>query len=305
MVMAIWLGVYSFLAGLILFIVICFVNSFVVVPQDYAAYATIFEEPPHKSTKAGWHFLLPFVTKVVNVYTKQDTYEITVENIDTAEVYKMGFKFAVKFGINPDEVWRIPGHVALPIETKHIYPILHELLIKHISPLTCQKLKDDEALRLRVMSDVKAEFAIKVEESFLKLRGVGVTDFIQDLELLFNDFQYDPIFVQRINDLEAARIQAEIAEQQKKAQIKEAQAVAESTEIIATADAKAIELKGSAENKVLRRKGEILTEKPAISENEVAKHYPQVVGGVMPTLSIKEMLNSGSTTPSTPTPPTP
>lgn len=321
MVVSIWLGGWFFLAGLILFVIVCLANAFIVVQPDFAGFAIVLGKLPNESLLPGWHLVMPFITEVINEKTKQDTYEITISDIDTSEVYKMGFKIVIKFGINPYEIWRIAGHVAMPIAEKHLYPILRELLIKHISPLTCQKLKDDESLRMRVMEDVRNEFMDKVEELFLNLSGVGVSGFLQNVELLFNDFQYDPIFVQRINDLEAARIQAQVAEQQKKAQITEATAVAESTKIIAEADAEAIEKKGAADNRVLKRKGEILEKHGSVAEFESAKRTPQTLvvngggGGVTPVMDILKGLyphkddedtTATPTTPTpTPTPPTP
>ena len=301
MVSAIWLGGWCFVAGLAMFSMVCLINSFVIVEAGNTAYKETLGYVSNKVLTNGFHFVLPFITKIVCKETKQTEFSSTDADINMPKGITVKVAYVVTYRLVVGNVYRFAKEWIAP---EQAFTSSMKTASRAILPLyECDKLVDDQ--NIAKTAALREEVRRELERKFLE---VVMDNYYDDLDEVFvkislstMDIEFPDSYLsarQRIVDAEQAAIAAEA---EKRAQITQAEGIRLATEEVAKGDAAAIEIKGSAENKVLRRKGEILTEKPAISENEVAKHYPQVVGGVMPTLSIKEMLNSGSTS-STPTP---
>jgi regulator of protease activity HflC (stomatin/prohibitin superfamily) len=296
---SIWLGGWCFSLGLILFLIVCITNSLVIVGAENTAYKETLGKVSHKVLMSGPRFVFPFITKVVMVNTKKNGYAHQETNIDPSDGFKLDVSYTIFARLEPTQVWRFAREYNLPIDTNYLVDYMQKILRDEYVRYSCDELRTNAASRAIVQDEVHTKFMDMVTDKL-------DMSLFSELDVIIKDYIYSPEYLALVERVKKAEKEAEAAKAEKEAQIIEAEGVAKSTEIIADADAKAIEKKGSAENKVLKRKGEILTEKPAISENEVAKHYPQYVGGgIMPTLSVKEMLNGGSTTSSTPTPPTP
>jgi regulator of protease activity HflC (stomatin/prohibitin superfamily) len=294
---SIWLGGWCFSLGLILFLIVCITNSLVIVGAENTAYKETLGKVSHKVLMSGPRFVFPFITKVVMVNTKKNGYAHQETNIDPSDGFKLDVSYTIFARLEPTQVWRFAREYNLPIDTNYLVDYMQKILRDEYVRYSCDELRTNAASRAIVQDEVHAKFMDMVTDKL-------DMSLFSELDVIIKDYIYSPEYLALVERVKKAEKEAEAAKAEKEAQIIEAEGVAKSTEIIADADAKAIEKKGSAENKVLRRKGEILTDKPAISENEVAKHYPQYVGGsIMPTLSVKEMLNR--TTSSTPTPPTP
>jgi regulator of protease activity HflC (stomatin/prohibitin superfamily) len=270
----------------------------VIVGAENTAYKETLGKVSRKVLMSGPRWVLPFITKVVMVNTKKNGYAHQETNIDPSDGFKLDVSYTIFARLEPTQVWRFAREYNLPIDTNYLVDYMQKILRDEYVRYSCDELRTNAASRAIVQDEVHTKFMDMVTD---KLDMA----LFSELDVIIKDYIYSPEYLALVERVKKAEKEAEAAKAEKEAQIIQAEGVRLATEEIAKGDAAAIELKGSAENKVLRRKGEILTDKPAISENEVAKHYPQVIGGVMPTLSIKEMLNSGSTTPSTPTPPTP
>jgi regulator of protease activity HflC (stomatin/prohibitin superfamily) len=294
-----WLGGWCFLLGLILFLIVCVTNSLVIVGAENTAYKETLGKVSHKVLMSGPRWVLPFITKVVMVNTKKNPYQHTETNIDPNDGFKLDVSYTIFAKLAPTQVWRFAREYNLPIDTNYLVDYMQKILRDTYVKYSCDELRTNADRRATVQDEVHTKFMDMVANKL-------DMSLFEELDMIIKDYIYSPEYLALVERVKKAEKEAEAAEAEKKAQIIQAEGVRRATEEVAKGDAAAIEAKGTAENKVLEEKGRILTEKPSISENEVAKHYPQYVGGgVMPTLSIKEMLNSGSTTPSTPTPPTP
>lgn len=302
-VIAKWLSGWFAFWGVLIILGAILSNSIIQIEGGTAGAQKVFGAPVRRVLTPGWRWIVPFFTQIKFITTKHLPHEGAALDVETNDGFKIGIEYTIFRGFIPERVWHFVDDVEEPFDENYLNKWLREIFQNLVRTHSSKEIQEQPAIALALQEEIKTRFYDEVNDRMFMVCGETI---INNVQLVFGNYVYAPKFLELQESLRDANNNALIAEQNKKAQVTEAKGVAESTEIIATADAKAIELKGGAENKVLRRKGEILTDKPAISENEVAKHYPQYVGGgIMPTLSVKDMLNSGSTTSSTPTPPTP
>lgn len=281
MVASIWAYGWMAFVGMFLFVAIMIGNSIVVIQPGFAAYTVTLGQLSHNSLLPGPHLVWPFVTEVTNVDTKINPHGHTFENIDTKEVYKMGVKVTIHYGLAPKYVWMLANHLMLPIDEKYLCVWLREILKDEIARLSCAEIKENEPIRLALQSNVKTRFLKEVDAQFLVICGGSI---FSSINLVIEDYIYDTKYVEIINNLEAQKVETQIAEEKKK-----------QTEKLAEAKKIAILAAGEAENDVLERLGQILKEHPELNINELAKHFPQVFGGggVMPTINMEQMLKGG------------
>lgn len=318
MVSTIWLNGWFFLAGFILCTICCVINSMEVIEPEDTAYVSVLGGEPKKHIKNGFHWIFPFVSEVVSFETRPTDYIHVEKDIN------------MPAGIPVEETATIAYQITEEVQNfarkwynleKAFSGALKAANRAVLTSYTCDELLDENsktrkvALKEEVRQELEAKFLDVLREKYYKAEMDKV--FIS-ISLPAIDIVFPQDYINERRKVVEAEQKAKAAEALKKAQITEAEAVAESTEIIATADAKAIELKGGAENRVLKRKGEILTDKPAISENAAAQRPPQTLvvtgnggGGITPVMDILKGLyphkddEETTAAPSTPTPPTP
>lgn len=302
MVLAKWLGGWCVVLGVLIILGAILANSIIQIEGGTAGAQKVFGAPVRRVLKPGWRWIVPFFTEVKFITTKHLPHEGAALDVETNDGFKIGIEYKILRGFIPELVWHFVDDIEEPFDENYLDVWLREIFQNLVRTHSSKEIQEQPAIALALQDEIKTRFYDEVNDRMFKVCGQTI---VSNIQLVFGNYVYAPKFLELQESLRDANNRVLIAEQNKKAQITEAEAVKESTIIVKTGDAEGTKLIGAAENAVLKRKGEILERHSSISENEVAKHYPQVVGGVMPTLSIKEMLNSGSTTSSTPTPPTP
>ena len=213
MVASIWAYGWLALVGLVMLVVITVGNSIVVIQPGFAAYTVTLGHLSHSSLLPGLHFVWPFVTEVTNVDTKINPHGHTVENVDTKEVYKMGIKYTIHYGFAPSRVWLLAQHLQLPVDEKYLCVWLREIIKDEIARLSCAEIKENEAIRLALQDNVKNRFLVEVDAQFRAICGGTI---FSSLNLVIEDYIYDTKYVEVINNLEAQKVETQIAEEKKK-----------------------------------------------------------------------------------------
>lgn len=131
------------------------------------------------------------------------------------------------------------------------------------------------------------------------LQGINFFDL---LTITINDVMYPKSYQDARDQFVTARVEVGTAQETaKKWEIQaegkakalsiQAKGEAEAIKAKGEAEAAALEAKGEAENRVMEERGRVLADNPELISQEVAKNYPTVVGGAMPTLGIDDIVN--------------
>jgi regulator of protease activity HflC (stomatin/prohibitin superfamily) len=311
MVSAIWFGGWFFLAGALLFAICCAINSMVVIEAKDTAYASVLGKEPKHSIMNGLKWVVPFVTEVVRMETRPTEYHHIEKDVNMPKGITVEADTNIPYQLNAPNMYKF-ARQWFSLE-KAFSASLKAANRAILTSYSCDELLDENgktskvALKEEVRQEVEAKFLEILQDNYYRdLGAVFVSISMPAMDIIFPENYLN----ERRKVVEAEQ-RAKAAEAEKKAQITEAEAVAESTKIIAKADSEAIELKGAADNRVLKRKGEILEKHSSIAENEAAKRTPQtlVVGGtgITPVMDVLKGLypHKDDDSSTTTTPPTP
>ena len=107
---------------------------------------------------------------------------------------------------------------------------------------------------------------------------VGV-NFFKFIDLKINKVEFEESYEQARSKVAVAKAQTIEAEEKKKQLLILAESKKEAEILKAQGEAEALRLKGASENEVRKVLGEILRDHPELLKEELAKHYPKVLGG--------------------------
>lgn len=310
MVGAKWLGGWFALLGVLIILGAILANSIVQVEGGTAGAQKLFGAPLKRVLKPGWRWIIPFFTEIKFVTTKHLPHEGAALEVETNDGFALGINYTIYYGFIPELVWHFVDDIEEPFDENYLNKWLREIFQNKVRAHSSKEIQEQSALSLALQNDIRAQFYSELDDRMLRVCGQTI---INNVQVVFGNYIYAPKFLAQQEALRDANNNALIAQQKAKADIEEAKGISKATVEIAKGDAAAIEAKGTAENKVLEEKGRILTEKPAISENEAAKHVPQTVvtgGGITPVMDIMRSLyphdDSSAATPASTTPaPTP
>lgn len=274
MIASIWAYGWLVWVGVIVILVTLLLNSLVQVEAEEAGIQKIFGKASSRVLMPGLNLIWPFITKIIMVNTKKNSYPHVEEGIDPADGFKLSVSYVVLAKLNPQNLWRFASGYNLPIDTNYTIDFMQKILRDVCVVYTCDQLRTDASCRATVQNEVHSRFMDMVNEKL----DISLFD---EIDVIVKDYAYLPDYLALVKSVKEAEKEAEAAVQKKKA-----------TEILAEAKKAAILASGEAENAVLEHLGEILKAHPEININELAKHFPQYFGGgVMPTINMEEMLN--------------
>lgn len=314
MVLAKWLGGWCVVLGVLIILGAILANSIIQIEGGTAGAQKVFGAPVRRVLKPGWRWIVPFFTEVKFITTKHLPHEGAALDVETNDGFALGIKYTIYYGFIPELVWHFIDDIEEPFDENYLNKWIREIFQNEVRSHSSKEIQEQAALSLALQNDIKTKFYNELDDRMKVVCGQTI---VNNVQVVFGNYVYAPKFLALQESLRDANNNALIAEQNKKAQIKEAEAVAESTKIIAEADAEAIEKKGGADNRILKRKGEILERHGSIAENEAAKRTPQTLvvngggGGVTPVMDILKGLyphkddEETTSAPTTPTPPTP
>lgn len=266
---------------LISVVVFLLANSFCVIDAGTAGYIKVLGKVYKRTLLPGLNFVLPFVTMVTRVDTKKQPHEHTITDVETSDIYKMGYTYTIHYGFNPYEVWRIANNLVLPLEENYFCVWLTEIFKDVTKQYTHADIKGNAALTDMMKDEIKNLFFQKVEKKFTELCRLSPTDkpeVLGYIDLIIKDFIFDPAFIKSTVELETARIDTEKAKEKRK-QIEElAEARKTAAMKQAEADAYALAAKGKAEADALKKKGKAIDEHPNTIKQTIAENFPKVVG---------------------------
>ncbi len=104
-------------------------------------------------------------------------------------------------------------------------------------------------------------------------------NFFKFIDLKINKVKFEESYEQARSKVAIAKAQTIEAEEKKKQILILAKSKKEAEILKAQGEAKALLLKGASENEVRKVLGEILRDHPELLKEELAKHYPKVLGG--------------------------
>ena len=251
-------------------------NSLCVIDAGTAGYMKVFGKVCQTALTPGLNFIYPFVTIITRIDTVKKPHEHTITDVETSDIYKMGYTYTIHYGFDPVEVWRIANNLVLPLEENYFCVWLTEIFKDITKQYTHADIKGNAAITDQLKQDVKETFLLKVNEKLDEL--CGSDRILQYLDLTIKDFIFDPAFIKATVELETAKINTEKAKEERK-QIEEL-AEARKTAAIkkAEAEAFAVSVKGEAEAEALKKKGSAIDEHPNTIKQTVAENYPKVVG---------------------------
>ena len=327
MIGAFWLWWWLGLIGLAMLVVVCLINSCVIVEAGNTAYRETLGYVSSSVLTNGFHLVLPFITKIVEKETKQTEFASVDSDINMPKGITVKVDYVIAYRLKVHNVYRFAKEWIAP---EQAFASSMRTATRAIMPLyECDELVDDKnitktaALREAVRKDLEAKFIDILEANYYD----GMDEVFEKISLATMDIEFPDSYLaarQRIVDAEQSAIAAEA---EKKARIIESEGISLATVEMAKGDAKSIKLKGDAENAVLEKKGHILKENPDITPNTAAQRPPQQLvicggngtgnGGITPMIDIlrglyphsseSEETTTAPTTPAptTPTPPTP
>lgn len=257
-------------------VVFLLANSFCVIDAGTAGYIKVLGKVYKRTLLPGLNLVLPFVTMVTRVDTKKQPHEHTINDVETSDIYKMGYTYTIHYGFNPYEVWRIANNLVLPLEENYFCVWLTEIFKDVTKQYTHADIKGNAALTDQMKDEIKNLFQQKVEDKMDEL--CGSSTILSYLDLIIKDFIFDPAFIKSTVELETARIDTEKAKEKRK-QIEElAEARKTAAMKQAEADAYALAAKGKAEADALKKKGKAIDEHPNTIKQTIAENFPKVVG---------------------------
>ncbi|MBO5038894.1 MAG: hypothetical protein J6C85_05510 [Alphaproteobacteria bacterium] len=266
----------SWLLGISI-VVFMLANSFCVIDAGTAGYIKVLGKVYRRTLLPGLNFVLPFVTTITRIDTTKKPHEHTITDVETSDIYKMGYTYTIHYGFNPYEVWCIANNLVLPLEENYFCVWLTEIFKDITKQYTHADIKGNAAITDQLKQDVRDIFAQKVRDKMNEL--CASSTILSYLDLTIKDFIFDPAFIKATVELETAKINTEKAKEERK-QIEElAEARKTAAMKQAEAEAFAVAAKGKAEADALKKKGKAIDEHPNTIKQTIAENYPKVVGG--------------------------
>lgn len=112
-----------------------------------------------------------------------------------------------------------------------------------------------------------------------RLDLVNGVNFFKFIDLKINKVEFESSYEQARSKVAVAKAQTIEAEEKKKQLLILAESKKQAEILKAQGEAEALRLKGASENEVRKVLGEILRDHPELLKEELAKHYPKVLGG--------------------------
>lgn len=252
---------------------ICFLlaNSIRNVEAGQVLIVVKLNRPSKQVKDLGIKWVVPFIS-LCNYYTVNFVREEKeMKNLETqGDGYRMGFFYVLKIKINKLLVYLFETDVLRGKESE-VMQALNDSLLEasknEVKRYSHKQLVEDN-------TDLQESLKADIEASFLRLFGdslellCGHRD-LYTVDLTITNLVFDEDYMSKLKEKNQAKMDAEIAEFDKKATITDAEAKAKATEIEGAAKAKAIELEGEA-----------LRKNPDVIRHRMAEHSNlQVISG--------------------------
>lgn len=246
---------------------VCFLlaNSIRNVEAGQVLIVVKLNRPSKQVRDLGIKWVVPFIS-LCNYYTVNFVREEKeMKNLETCgDGYRMGFFYVLKIKINKLLVYLFETDVLRGKESE-VMQALNDSLLEasknEVKRYSHKQLVEDN-------TDLQESLKADIEASFLRLFGdslkllCGHSD-LYTVDLTITNLVFDEDYMSKLKEKNQAKMDAEIAEYDKKATITDAEAKARATEIEGAAKAKAIELEGEA----LRKNPDVIRHRMAEHSN--------------------------------------
>lgn len=225
-----------------------------------------FNKPSNKVHEKGICFIAMPFWNLCNFYTINFVREEKeMRNLETAgDGYRMGYAYVLKTKINRSLVYLYEDDILRGKEAEVMQALNDALLeaskneVKRYSHK--QLVEDNTDLQETLKADIETNFLSLFGDSLYLL--CGHRD-LYEVDLTIVNLIFDEDYMSKLKEKNQAKMDAEIAEFDKKATITDAEAKAKATEIEGAAKAKAIELEGEA----LRKNPDVIRHRMAEHSN--------------------------------------
>ena len=287
-VAAIFLGWGFWLVAALVLLFVIFINGMYVVMPGHAGYKITLGRMTNSSFKAGFGWMIPFISSMSEVDITRQTHQDTnsMKNKERRDIF---LTYVLTWNLNPNNVHTLHATIG---ENEYVGKALCPQLDAAFTEIVANKTYEDINGKLAdLSSEVKENFEPRYDHSLF-----------QNVELNIIEVKFDKDYEDAVSEMAKVEMQRKIVEE-KAEQLKiSTTAKAEATKIAAAADAEAMKLKaeaeaaalkmkGASENEVRARLGEILKEHPELIKEVLAKNFPKVFGGgASPLINLDELL---------------
>lgn len=299
MVLAKWLGGWCVVLGVLIVLGAILATAIVQIEGGTAGAQKLFGAPMHRALKPGWRWIIPFFTEIKIINTMHLPHKSAALDVETNEGFKIGIEYTIFHGFIPELVWHFVDDIEEPFDEKYLDIWLREIFQNLVRNHSSKEIQEQPAIALALQNDIKTQFYNEVDDRMFKVCGQTI---INNVQIVFGNYVYDPKFLELQKDLRDANNRVLIAEQNKKAKITQAEGLKKCLILEAEGKAEGIKVTGEATASALEKKGDVLKSHPEITTNDAAQKPPQtlVVGsGFVPMVDV-----INKTYPTT-TPPTP
>ena len=287
-VAAIFIGWGFWLVAALVLLFVVFINGMYVVMPGHAGYKITLGKMSNSSFKAGFGWMIPFISSMSEVDITRQTHQDTnsMKNKERRDIF---LTYVLTWNLNPNNVHTLHATIG---ENEYVGKALCPQLDAAFTEIVANKTYEDINGKLADLSaEVKANFEPRYDHSLF-----------QNVELNIIEVKFDKDYEDAVSEMAKVEMQRKIVEE-KAEQLKistnakaeatkiEAAGEAEAMRLKAAAEAEAMKLKGASENEVRERLGEILKSHPELIKEVLAKNFPKVYGGgATPLINLDELL---------------
>jgi prohibitin 2 len=233
-----WVAKVAVLVILLIAVASTVLGFVAVVPAGYKGVLLTFGKVEPRILDSGISTVTPFMNQVVPVSIQTQKYSADASSA-SADLQIVTTKVTLNYHLQPDKVNYIYQNIGLGFEDKVIAPAIQEAVKASTAKLTAEELITKRPV---VKEAIETSLKEKLTNYDIVVESVYITDFSfsQEFENAIESKVTAQQLAQRAeNDLVRIKVEAEQA-------ISQARGAAEAKLLIATAEAKAIELQGQA-----------------------------------------------------------